>query len=374
MPVQKVFLVAPLVGHPETARRSGIEDGRSTAGAKMRSRDSFWADDLEQASERIADVWEGHAGPAGVAAVRLQDIRLVRLDEQSILTASALVDRTLASAGVLENMLTTAVEQLVAETWLGARVHWVNRTLVAANAQDAGDWMLCDADNQQVDISARSARRVLTLGWGNNLLEIAEAVDEALESQLLAGLVDAQFIWVQLDAIAVSSGDFIKAYSGGRREVLQGRRSAEMAGQLSRQMARHHLFYDKVLLHLQGVRGSIARSALHAWRYPDTSRRILHRVREIDHLVQQESESGRRRYQELVENALLALGVIALVQLVIALIQIAYTGGVVPAGPGNARFSLLSLLKAANTDGVIVTSMVMAVALFAWIVWHKRRS
>lgn len=338
----------------------------------MRSRDSFWAEDLEQASERVADIWQG--GAAGTPALELRDIRLVRMDEQSILTASALVDRAAASADILEGMFTTVVEQLVEEKWPGARVHWVNRTLVTADAQDADDWMFCDTDSQRVDIGSKSVPRVLTLGWGNNVLETPGAIDEALESQLLAGLVDAQFIWVQLDDIAVSSGNFIKAYSGGHREVLQGRQSAEMAGALSRQMARHHLFYDKVLLHLQGVRGSIARGALHAWRYPDTSRRILHRVREIDHLVQQESENGRRRYQELVENVLLALGVISLVQLVIALVQIAYTDGVVTDGQGGARFGLLRLLKAANTDGVIVASMLVATMLFAWIVWHKRRS
>lgn len=373
--MQKFLLIAPLSAQPRPSAPLAADQAIPAPGITMRSRDSFSADDLEQTVETIVDLWTDSTADIsteGSSSVVLSGAVLVSVGGQAFIATSASFDSPHAAAGTVECALTTAVERLVAERFPGISVKWVNRTLITKTTDELDDWLLRDADSQRIEIGSRSVSQVLTLAWGSNLLEAVNGLDASAERQLIAGLIDAQFIWVQLDSIAVSSELMIKAYSGGHQEMLRGARSFEKVRHLSEQMALHHLFYDKVLLNLQGVRGNVARAALKSWRYPDLSERILHRVREVDHLVQQEGENSRRQYQELVENVLLALGVISLVQLVISFAQTAYINGVIKGTGDGADFSVLRFLRNADLDRVLMTSVVLALSLFVWIVWHKR--
>lgn len=373
--MQTFLLVAPLTANPLSHPAASAGGGKVALDTQMRSRNQFLASDLEQTVDPVAESWADlPAESAGrvTAQVSLQDVRLVRVAGQAFVTARASLAAEGRRVDQVEEALTAAVVAMVVQRWHGVGVKWVSRTRIADAGVVDDDWMLQDEDTQQVDVGSVSASRILALGWGNNQLEAGEPIDAAVEAQLLSGLIDAQMLWVQLDEIAGSSESIIKAYGEGHQEMLQGAGSFEASRRLSRQMALHHLYYDKVLLNLQGVRGSVARAVLKSWRYPDVSRRILHRVREIDQLVQQEDQNSRRKYQGLVENVLLAIGVISLVQLVIALAQMAYTEGVVTHPDTGSRLSLLRDLRNANLDVVVLASIMLALLLFGWILWHKR--
>lgn len=373
--MQTFLLVAPLTANPLSHPAASARGGKVALDTQMRSRNQFLASDLEQTVDPVAESWADlPAESAGrvTAQVSLQDVRLVRVAGQAFVTARASLAAEGRRVDQVEEALTAAVVAMVVQRWHGVGVKWVSRTRIADAGVVDDDWMLQDEDTQRVDVGSVSASRILALGWGNNQLEAGEPIDAAVEAQLLSGLIDAQMLWVQLDEIAGSSESIIKAYGEGHQEMLQGAGSFEASRRLSRQMALHHLYYDKVLLNLQGVRGSVARAVLKSWRYPDVSRRILHRVREIDQLVQQEDQNSRRKYQGLVENVLLAIGVISLVQLVIALAQMAYTEGVVTHPDTGSRLSLLRDLRNANLDVVVLASIMLALLLFGWILWHKR--
>ncbi|MEO9078176.1 MAG: hypothetical protein ABI268_02590 [Rhodanobacter sp.] len=373
--MQKFLLVAPLTVDPVSRRVAAASTSNVPRHTQMRSRNQFLTGDLGQLIESIAESWpEAPAVPASSPAVSvsLQDIRLFRVAGQAFVTARATLAAENRRVDSVEEALTGAVATMVLQRWDGVGVKWVSRTRIADATMLNDDWMLRDEDTQRVDVGSASAPQVLALGWGNNQLETDATVDPVLEAQLLSGLIDAQVLWVQLDEIAGSSESIIKAYGEGHQEMLQGAASFQASRRLSRQMALHHLYYDKVLLNVQGMRGHVGRAALKSWRYPDLSKRILHRVREIDQLVQQEDQNSRRKYQGLVENVLLAIGVISLVQLVVALAQMAYTEGVVTHPDTGSRLSLLRDLRNANLDGVVVSSIVVALLLFGWILWHKR--
>jgi hypothetical protein len=373
--MQKFLLVAPLTADPVSNRIAPASTTKLPLDTQMRSRNQFLTGDLGQVVESVAgSCADAPALTAGSDAVQvsLQDVRLVRVAGQAFVTARATLAAESCRVDIVEESLTGAVATMVTQRWRGVGVKWVSRTRIVETTRMDDDWMLLDEDTQRVDVGSASAARALVLGWGNNQLETGASIDPALESQLLSGLIDAQMLWVQLDEIAGSSESIIKAYGEGHQEMLQGAASFEASRQLSRQMALHHLHYDKVLLNLQGVRGSVARAALKSWRYPDVSKRILHRVREIEQLVQQEDQNSRRKYQGLVENVLLAIGVISLVQLVIALAQMAYTEGAVTDPDTGSRLSLLRDLRNANLDVVMLASITVALLLFGWILWHKR--
>lgn len=374
--MQKFLLVAPLTANPLSGHMTPVSEDSVAPDTQMRSRNQFLARDLKQdVIDSVAGSWtKAPAERSGGEAVQvsLSDIRLIHVAGQVFVTAGATVDAESCPIDSLEQALTGAVATMAAERWHKVRVKWVSRTRIADASTMHDNWMLPDEDIQRVDVGSDSAHRILVLGWGNNQLETGASIDDAIEAQLLAGLIDAQLLWGQLAEIDGSSESIIKAYGEGHQEMLQGAGSFEASRKLSRQMALHHLYYDRVLLNLQGVRGSVARAVLKSWRYPDVSKRILHRVREIDQLVQQEDQNSRRKYQGLVENVLLAIGVISLVQLVIALAQMAYTDGVVTDPGTGSRLSLLRDLRNANLDVVVLASIMVALLLFGWILWHKR--
>ena len=260
--------------------------------------------------------------------VKLDGVRLVVAAKAVVLHAEAEVNTPVdgASVSTVERALSRAVSAYV-QRHIHAEpaVSWVNRTFIAEGATVPANWLAPAEDTEQVVLRAAGHSPVLTVGWGNNVLDADRQVSGKVRTRLTEGLVDAQVLWAQLDAIAQRSAALIRAY----RETPDGKRKQLASGQvddITKDLASHNLYYDELLLNVQGTRKHVAVATLRSWGYPTLLDRVSRRVSEIERLAQQEAENNRRRYQGIVEAVLLAIGLVSLLQLLLALVQTAFSG------------------------------------------------
>ncbi|MGH3433514.1 MAG: hypothetical protein ACRDQB_11835, partial [Thermocrispum sp.] len=225
---------------------------------------------------------------------------------------------------------------------------------------------------EQVVLRADGHSPVLTVGWGNNVLDADANLTSLLRTRLIEGLVDAQVLWGQLDAIAQRSADLIRTYrqpgNGKRREL-----ATRQVDDITKDLATHNLYYDELLLNVQGTRKHVAVATLRSWGYPTLLDRVSRRVTEIERVAQQEAENNRRRYQGIVEAVLLAIGLVSLLQLLLALVQTAFSGGVDQVPGGRDRLSIMEFLRGVDLDLAIWLTSAVTMLAFVGIVLLKRR-
>lgn len=316
-----------------------------------------------------------YAYRADGAVVQLDDIRLVVAAEAVLLHASARLDGAKAVLAV-EQLLSDAVRDYVRtyidddDTDDDVDVTWVNRTLIAPADEVPADWLAPAEETELVILRANGHSPELTVGWGNNALSTDDGL-ATIRTRLLEGLVDAQVLWLQLDRIAQRSAELIRAY---RAPGAKGRHVAhEQVDDIAKALAAHNLYYDEVLLNLQGNRKQVAVATLRSWGYATLLDRVTRRVGEIERVAQQEAEIRRRSYQGIVEAVLLALGLVSLLQLLLALAQLAFSGPV-DAVPGQREgFSIMEFLRRIDLDVAIWLTSAATVLAFVGIVLLKRR-
>lgn len=345
--------------------------------SRMYSQEDFDAGQLAQIyvrrSGRPADYPDVYDFSRDGVVVQLNDVRLVVAAQAVLLHAEAnvsiKVDR--ASVPTVERVLSDSVGGYVRDhIRADLDISWVNRTFVSAGATVPPNWLAPPEDTEQVVLRADGHAPVLTVGWGNNVLD--SDVTGLLRTRLLEGLVDAQVLWGQLDAIAQRSADLIRGYRalpGGKRRES----ATEQIDDLTKDLAGHNLYYDDVLLNLQGTRKHVAVALLRSWGYPTLLDRVSRRVNEIERVAQQEAENNRRRYQGIVEAVLLAIGLVSLLQLLLALVQTAFSGAVEQVPGGRDRLSIMEFLRRVDLDLAIWLTSAATVLAFVGIVLLKRR-
>ncbi len=256
-----------------------------------------------------------------------------------IVDTNGTVDDAFASEDRLTHMLLDIAD---AFDTTGAPL-WVNRTaLLDDDGTLPPEWM----DGEPTEV--RAGTTALALGWGNNTATgwptgpmgdpNVPGDRHVLAWQVIRGLVDAQVLWCELEELSEVSAVVVTDLSASGTPRERSRIFRELVRRneaLNVDLARHHLAYDDLLLGLQGPRRATAEGSLRAWGYTGVQQRIVRRLTEIRHNVDDLRTERERRYQRIVEGVLTVLSILTLVDLLLSILTVAITGtGTVP-GAGS---------------------------------------
>ena len=192
------------------------------------------------------------------------------------------------------------------------------------------------------------------------------------KDQLVSGMVDAQVIWTEAYQL---SGDSLQGLNTHAARLGFGGMVNEGDGDhknLLMSLALHNVKYDELLLSIQGYRREIAQSCLDMWRYPELMKRISRQILEVARLEEERLAEQRTKYENLVSNVLLVVGLISAAQLVIAIIQTAFSGAVTGV-PGGDTTGMMAYFRTTNIDLWIWGSLVSTISIFFVLSYLRRR-
>lgn len=239
-------------------------------------------------------------------------------------------------------------------------VPWVGR-LVLGPANPTPDWIL--GSSREAPLGAprrgsRSRRPRLIASWGNGRIGDWTRLTDEDQTATVMGLVDAQFIWRQMDQVSASCSEGLKqltergAHNRIPRAIL--RRNQVRVEEITDVLARHHLASDDIVLNIQGVRSIVASTLLDAWGYEDAEKRVTRQLAEMSAAVEIQAQRVTRRSQGVIEYVLAVLGAFTLIDLCISLVGLAFDKvESTPSGVG-----LLRWVVDTGGEGILVASIV----------------
>lgn len=312
------LLIAPLDrAIPDESENAGTR----LSGSILRSRGSFEARELKQRQRPI----EVSLPPDSAMSESVEVIQchLVSIGSKSLLVLTVKLSESSAPTDVeaIEILLSDTVSELTANSsaFQGATPLWVSRTIVLRDDEEVPKGWLGASKSIELGNAgnAVNAGQRVSVGWGNNAIEGWTEGPFPVQSPLVDGLVDAQYLWADIDELASNSSDVVHdvldSDQSARSQFLADLRIME---RLTSNLANHNLAYDDLLLHIQGHRRSVATSALKVWGYRDIHSRISRRLDETTRLIEQRKARQDRRYQGVVESILFGLALVALIGLV----------------------------------------------------------
>lgn len=282
----------------------------------------------------------------------------------------------------LELALSRSMEEFVtAKINPRSRVRWVSRTLLrSAEEPEPQDWMVGQKHDIRVmlatDPTADSApvqNSVVTVGWANNSVSNFACYSPQDKDILVAGLVDAQVIWTEAEVLSHDSLNELNSHAERLGFKVSPSSGKAESRNLLMSLSLHNVTYDELLLSIQGYRREIAKSSLDMWRYPELIARISRQITEVNRVESERLADQRTKYESLVGNVLLIVGLISVAQLILAVIQTAFGGSAseVP-GEGNPG-GLMSYFRATSIDAWIWGSMISVVIVFAALTLLRKR-
>jgi hypothetical protein len=256
----------------------------------------------------------------------------------------------------------------------GVTPMWVSRSVLLAAGQPVPDGWL-DASAEEVSIaqsdgahSGPTARAFV--GWGNNAVVGWTASSELAESQFALGLVDAQYLWLDLEALSTTSSrvvhDVADAENLSRSNGVTGLNGKlRTIEDLSNALAIHNLEYDDLLMHIQGARRGVGVALLRAWNYDDAAARISRRLADTARILEQNKARQDRRYQGLVEAILFGIALAAVLELVLVAISASIDVHESGLHTGQSPFGIMRWLQNTNPDYLVLGTVVGIVLLIA---------
>lgn len=283
----------------------------------------------------------------------------------------------------IELALSRAMDGFVAQkVGADAAVRWVSRTLLLAGEEaEPVDWLLGQTKQLQLPLNGHGGgtaepahlRSAIKVGWANNSVSNFAHYGAADKTTLVSGLVDAQVIWTEAEQLSGDSRDELSAHAK-RLGFLEGKSgTGKKPGNLLMSLSLHNVSYDELLMSIQGYRREIAQSSLEMWRYPELMKRISRQITEVTRLESERLSEQRTKYENLVGNVLLVVGLISAAQLILAIIQTAFSGGAtgIP-GQGNSN-GIMAYFRSTSIDLWIWGSVVSTILIFAVLSFLKRR-
>lgn len=377
----KFLLVCPL--EPEsagTSRQTWPGQPRTTALTELRNR-------LDVRTVRLIQNHETLATPSGSLATlpeeslfeyqeaRVMAAALVRIGTEQVMVLDvSVMDNPALSIVELETLLSDTASDFALLRPGGYKPKWVSRTLLLDDGEEAvPGWIVGQKKELRVDIDSGNDCSEVTLGWANNSVSQWSQYNESERAELIKGLVDAQYIWTEAEALSEGSLIELDAHAFRLKFIRHPVRSKGKAGNMLVALALHNVAYDDVLLNLQGYRREIAKSSLDVWQYPELMARISRRIAEVHRLETERLSESSSKYENLVGNILLAVGLISAAQLVLAVIQTAFSGGTsdVPGGRGDG--GLMTYFRNANIDIWMWGSLTSVVAVFVCLIFLRNR-
>lgn len=321
----------------------------------------------------LAQEWEPLPLPATKDGMSFENLWSVLLASQHVMVADITTD--LKPSVKLEQESNEIMSAVARETMPGSEPRWVARQMLVDSPLDVPvDWMQATGIPVEVAAAGEEPSTVIA-AWGNGIVENWDGLSEAQQLEVRRGLVDAQVIWSDLtivsDATLADSSDLF--FTGEDefpiRELDAKRTTTEGA---AARIARHNLLRDELYFNVQGIRRDVAEQLLEAWRHPEAVGRVSRRVEEMRQTVELRAQERSKRYQSAVETVLLALGLLTVLDVAIALLSLAFSGADRSPGEGSP-LGLLSVLRATNTDWILLGSLLVIISLTAFIYRRGRR-
>ena len=368
----KYFLVAPLSGFVPTGKPPVHRDAQAPRPSlAMRSRVDYQTDELGQTWSTIsaADV------PSRENLI-VEGAWLVAIRQRSFLALT--VESTGKVSGSLsdieEALSDMALDFATSHPGISASPLWVSRTLLLpSKGKVPVGWI--DGDATMVALDRADDDSVeLRLGWGNNVILGWDEAVRPEESQLLLGVLDAQYLWVDIEALSAKSSTSIhEIVDGDGREAGSLRRKLLLMEELSTSLALHNLAYDDLLMHVQGAQRATAVALLKAWSYHDVTVRVARRIEDTTRVLEQKTSRRERGYQSLVEAILFGLALAAFLELVIVTISTAYEAHSTGIEYDNSPFGIFPWFQATDPDYVIGATIVVILVIAALVAFVRLR-
>jgi hypothetical protein len=368
----KLFLVAPLDGFVATGHDARDVADASRLALTMRSRVDYHTAELRQSWTAI-DVPTASAAPLLIERAWLVSIR-----QRSFLAV------TVESSGKLSGSLSETEEALsdlvldfaTAHPTVTANPLWVSRTLLLpASGKIPAGWIDGDATTVTLDRSDSDSVE-LRLGWGNNAIVGWNEDVRPEESHLLLGILDAQYLWVDIEDLSARSSTSIHEIveTAGRKSGSL-RRKLLLMEELSTALALHHLAHDELVMRVQGAQRATAVALLKAWNYTDITARITRRIEDTTRVLEQKTSRRERGYQSLVEAILFGLALAAFLELVIVAISTAFEVHASGVEFENSPIGIFPWLQTTDPDYVMGATIIviLVIALLVGVVRLRRR-
>ncbi len=368
----KYFLVAPLDGFVSTGMPGVRRDAPAPRSSlAMRSRVDYQTDELGQTWSTIsaADI------PAR-ENLRVEGAWLVSIRQRSFLALTVESTGTISGSlsEVEEALSDLALDFAASHSGISAAPLWVSRTLLLPSTSTVPiGWIDGEATTIALDRSDDDSVE-LRLGWGNNAIVGWDEAVRVEESQLLLGILDAQYLWVDIEALSSKSSTSIhEIVDGDGRDSGSLRRKLLLMEELSTSLALHNLAYDDLLMHVQGAQRATAVALLKAWNYDDITARVARRIEDTTRVLEQKTSRRERGYQSLVEAILFGLALAAFLELVIVTISTAYEAHSTGIEHDNSPFGIFPWFQATDPDYVIGGTIVVILAIAALVAFVRLR-
>lgn len=235
-------------------------------------------------------------------------------------------------------------------------VQWVNRTLIV-DKFDADNRVWLSPDNRSVStLGIAGEEAQMLVSWGNNLLRTSAFDDPIVRHQVQVGMIDAQCVWLDLEAIGEAAERLVHQQVVQPGGVVLGSGHTES---LLVSVARHNLLYDEVLIHASSARSAVAKGFLNSWGYSQMRDRIDARVRDSDAIDQRRRLKRAAEHEGRVAKVLLMLSMLSGAQLILSVVGLAYSGDVA-AHPGVSRSSVFFWVRVVGTDIWLLLTILLA--------------
>lgn len=244
---------------------------------------------------------------------------------------------------------------------------WVNRTLLRCETcPEVPGWRVVRGDDEgfviaEADTSAACAVLEVRPGWGNGEVVLSAPVRDARSwisengvAQVVAGMIDAQVVWVGIEALALDSRQLVRSL----RSSDQGRlkQSLTQAESAALAFAEQRLVHDELLVDIQGRRQDVAMATLRSWRYDEIVERVSRRLDDATGALRQRVDARTQQQQSRVGWIGFGLSLLLLFDLALSFISTAFSGQSDAVGRESGLFSLIR-----TSDSDVVLALVLGV-------------
>ena len=247
---------------------------------------------------------------------------------------------------------------------------WVSRTLIVKTGgpehllEAFAGWLeRSHEDGRPTEPTYAIDRASFTVGWGNNLL--CGCDPDTLLEVVETSLVVAQFLWAHVHALSVGASDSLVAgislgRDGGREVEVNFFDRVEL---LTEELGIEHMLADEFTHGNQGA--AIALRILRAWGFDEFQESTRRRILDLRGLAGDLRARRQGVYQRTVEWVLIIIGMVALLDVAVGSIQLAYAGGTTVIPGSDQSVSLLGLVRRVGADGSLLIGLIAVVIMLA---------
>lgn len=265
------------------------------------------------------------------------------------------------STGALERQLSALAERVLTELGCDSLL-WVSRTLVHQETPGSSESAAFHSWLERTDDSGHPAGPsfvvddgAFTVGWGNNLLFGKDP--DALLELVEASLVLAQFLWAHVYELSeAAAAALLTGIAIAQRSSRAAQRSFTAdVERLTEELGIQHMLTDEFTHNNQGA--SISTRILEVWGFGPFQESMRRRIEDLRGMAQDLRARQQSRYQRTVERVLIIIGMVALLDVAVGAIQLAFAGGVTEVPGSGEAVSVLRSVRTFGADGALLLAL-----------------